>query len=367
MAKYFQFISDELHPMHIILRITIATVFSIWGMILRFKTLANRELWLDEINQLSLTLEPLKPLWLRDYPRKDITSFPGDYLLTYPFVKLFGASKLVAIPHAIVTMLGFYLLYVICRRYFMTTIGYLVAFPLMCFHGQLIWHALEIRPYAVLPTLALACFYFGKHVIGKPDRDNTHILTKCAVGLLLVITILFHAFGIYIVSFVLLFHMLNHSKEESFLDVIRRNAKFLSTIAAIVLLPWIWFTAGILSIPHKEFNVFAYIPNPLSDLYGFSTAIVGNLLGFRRLYFLLLFGMLAAFIIPHQERYPQIKFFLTLIVFPVLCILISAMITNYWFLPRQFVWVMPLFCFFLGWCWDSVIHSFSEKIASSNR
>jgi hypothetical protein len=346
--------------MHRILRITIATVFSIWGMILRVKRFTNRELWLDEINQIDFTLEPFKPLWLRDNPTKDITSFPGDYLLTYPFVKLFGASKLVAIPHAIVTMLGFYLLYLLCQRYFKTTFGYLISFVLFCFNGLLIWHALEIRPYAVLATSALACFYFAKDVIGKDDSNDRHILKKFLVGLLFITTILFHAFGLYIVFFVLVYHIINQLKEESLLDIMRRNMKFIGTIATIAILPWIWFAAGILLRSSEGFDVFEYVPNPFTDFYSFSGAIAGHLVAFRSLYFLL-FGIFAAFIIPHQERFPQFNFFLTLIAFPILFILISAIIKDYWFIPRQYIWVIPLFCFFIGWCWDSVIQSFSEK------
>ena len=144
--------SGLLPSLHKALGIVIALVFTIWGMILRFKTFANRELWIDEIIQINMTLEPLKPLWLRENSAKDITSFPGDYLLTYPFVKLFGASKLVAIPHAIVTLLGFYLLYILCKHYFKTVFGYLVVFVLLCFNKVLIFHAFEIRPYSVLPT-----------------------------------------------------------------------------------------------------------------------------------------------------------------------------------------------------------------------
>jgi len=112
--------SGLLPSLHKALGIVIALVFTIWGMILRFKTFANRELWIDEIIQMNMALEPLKPLWLRENTALDVTSFPGDYLLIYPFLKLFGVSKLVAIPHelfgvsklvaiphVIVTLLGF--------------------------------------------------------------------------------------------------------------------------------------------------------------------------------------------------------------------------------------------------------------------
>ena len=351
---------------HRIPGIIIASVFSVWGMILRFRIFVNRDFWLDEINQLRFTLEPLKPLWLREHPRKDITSFPGDYLLTYPFVKMFGASKLVAIPHAIVTLIGFYLLYLICQRYFKTTFGYLVTFSLMCFNGLLTWHAFEIRPYSVLPTLTLACFYFGKDVIEKGSEGVTSNLKKFLIGLLFVITILFHVYGIYIVFFVLLFHILIQTNEEAFFAVIRRKVKFFFTIGAITFLPWIWFTVAILTIKQSDFDVFEYIPNPFVDVYDFCGTMVGIFIGIRGLYFLL-FGMIAAFIIPHLEQYRQIKFFLFLIVFPITCVLASSIIKNYWFLPRQFVWVVPLFCFFLGWCWDSVIYLLRERIASLKR
>ncbi len=364
--------SDGLQSLHKVLGIVIALVFSTWGMILRFKAFANRELWIDEIIQIKMTLDPLKPLWLRENAAKDITSFPGDYLLTYPFVKLFGVSKWVTIPHVIVTLLGFYLLYLLCRRYFRTAFGYLVAFVLLCFNDILIFHAFEIRPYSVLPTLALACFYFTKNVIGRNDINNRQ---NFFVIILFVITILFHPFGVEIAFFVLLFHILNQSKEESLSDVVRRNAKFIGTISAIVIIPWIYFVVGIVLVPPLEQEVFEYVPNPLSasplsDSHGspaylvFSGYIANHMIGLRSLYFLLL-GIVATFIISHQDRYRQIVYFFTLIAFPILCVLVLDIIIDYWFLPRQYVWVIAMFAFFSGWCWDSVIYSFYKKVSSS--
>jgi len=366
------FKSDELQSLHKALGIVIAFVFSTWGMILRFKTFANRELWIDEIIQINMTIEPLKPLWLREDAAMDITSFPGDYLLTYLFVKLFGVSKLVAIPHAIVTLLGFYLLYILCKHYFWTVFGYLAVFVLFCFNDVLIFHAFEIRPYSILPTLALACFYFTKDVISRNDSNNRQSMKYFFVIILFVITILFHPFGIVIAFFVLLFHILNQLKEESLLDVIRRNAKFVGTISAIVIVPWIYFTVGIILVPPLEQEVFEFVPNPFSDFnlllnssdspgyLVFAGYLANHMIGLRSLYFLL-FGIVAAFIINHKDRPGQLIYFLTLIVSPILCILILDITINYWFLPRQYIWVISLNCFFVGWCWDSVIHSLYEK------
>jgi len=362
------FKSDDPQSLHKVLGIVIALVFSIWGMILRFKTFLNRELWMDETIQMKMSLEPLKPLWLREDGALDVTSFPGDYLLIYPFVKLFGTSKWVTIPHVIVTLLGFYLLYMLCKDYFRTAFGYLVAFVLLCFNDILIFHALEIRPYSVLPTLALACFYFAKDVIGRKDTNKRQ---DFLVIILFVVTILFHPFGVTIAFVILLFHILNQLKDESLLDVIRRNAKFVGIISAIAILPWIYFVVGIILVPPLEQEVFEYVPNPVSNTplseahnapayLVFSGYLANHLMSLRGLYFLLL-GMVATLIIKHQDRLGQIIYFFTLIVFPIFCILILDIIIDYWFLPRQYVWVIPLFAFFLGWCWDSAICSFYER------
>jgi len=189
---------------------------------------------------------------------------------------------------------------------------------------------------------------------------------------LYVFTILFHPFGIVIAFFVLLFHILNQLKEESLLDVIRRNAKFIGTISAIVIVPWIYFVVGIILVPPLEQEVFEYTPNPFSfsnwlsnsnDSQGylhFAGYLVNHMIGLRSLYFLL-FGIVAAFIISHQDRHRQLIYFLTLVFFPILSILILDVTISYWFLPRQYIWVISLNCFFVGWCWDSLIYSLYER------
>jgi len=364
--------SDDLQSLNRALGIAIAMVFTIWGMILRFKIFVNRELWIDEIIQIRMSLEPLQPLWLRKDTAIDITSFPGDYLLTYPFVHLFGTSKLVAIPHAILSILGFYLLYLLCKQYFKTIFGYLVSFVLLCFNHLLVFHAFEIRPYSVLPILALACFYFTKDVISTNDSDNRLSKKNIFVIILYVITILFHPFGVVIAFFVLLFHILNQIKEEALINVLRRNAKFIGIIAAIVIIPWIYFVVGIILVPPLEQEVFEFVPNPLSGSSALSVSdgspaylvfaghLVNHMMSLRILYFLL-FGIVLTLLFNHQDRLKQIIYFFTLIAFPVLSILILDITIKYWFLPRQYIWVIPLFCFFLGWCWDSAIYSLYKR------
>lgn len=57
--------------------------------------------------------------------------FPCDYVLIYPFYKIFGKNKWgLALPHIFITLVGFYLLYILCRKYFKTIWGYLVIISL---------------------------------------------------------------------------------------------------------------------------------------------------------------------------------------------------------------------------------------------
>ena len=122
-------------------RILIALFFTILGFYLRLKQLINRELWTDELWQLAQTKGAFKPIWHR-ISVTDFTSFPGVYLLNYPFVNLFGTNKwVVNIPNYIITLLSFYFLYLICQKYLKTFWGFFVAFLFLCFNGNLIFHS----------------------------------------------------------------------------------------------------------------------------------------------------------------------------------------------------------------------------------
>src|SRR5258708_2399835 len=109
-------------------RIAVAVVFSIWGLCLRAQSLAPRNLWNDEVNQWINTVGPLGPFWERSF-KQESTCFPGDYLLTYPFIRIFGYNKWGnAIPHIMATVIGFYFLHLICQRYLKSLWATAIAF-----------------------------------------------------------------------------------------------------------------------------------------------------------------------------------------------------------------------------------------------
>ena len=337
----------------------IVVVISVYALYLRLVKLAHHKFWVDEEFQLSLMQGSFLDL-LKAVPRAEYCSYlSGDYYLIYPFFKIFSYNKWgLAIPHIIVTILGFYLLYLICKRYFKTIWGYLITFSVVCFNGTLINHATEIRTYAVLPTLALATFYFSQQLVDQ--NINMNIKKKWAIGAFFVLVIWFHAYGIAILSLPLIFSLLTKWKDKSFVIILKHTVKFLSVVFLVAMPLWIYSVFG----PHyvwqtSNINTFQYIPNPLENMIGFSKAILGNLVGYKRLYFLLI-AAIFPFIIPYKKRFQQMSFLIIAVFIPIGLILLVDIITKYWFLQRQFIWTMPFFAFFLGWSWDS----FFEYVSS---
>lgn len=354
----------------------ICFILTLWGLYLRTQRFLDREWWNDERYQLVHIVGPFKPFWKR-FVYGDFTCFPGDYLVTYPFLRIFGLHQLtdpfppfsyfdrflLSLPHILATVLGFYFLYLVCGRYLQTTWGFLIAFSLFSFHKELIFHAFEFRPYAVLPTLSLAVFYFTGSLIQR--NLDWPPLIKFSLGLFFGFAILFHSYGILMVALPFLFYLVVDRPCLIAKGTMTSYLRFFGMVFLISLPWWFWYATGnplgVLLDP-KQFDPFRFIPNPLVDMMGFLKGVLGNLTGNKKFY-ILLPGLLVAPFMAHRQRRGQLLFFLILIVVPIEIIFLLDLFKNYMFLQRQFIWVMPWFIFLLAWQWDSLINYFSNKPA----
>jgi 4-amino-4-deoxy-L-arabinose transferase-like glycosyltransferase len=323
--------------------------------------LFHRELWGDEFYQLGQMKGAFLDM-IKGFPENEFCSYlSGDYYLTYPFFKIFSYNKWgLAIPHIISTLIGFYLLYLLCCRYFKSIWGYIITFSIICFNATMIYHATEIRAYAVLPTLALSCLYFWLKLI-----DLNYCLSKIrriAIGVFFVLSIWFHAYGILIFFFTGFYALITKLKDKLFFQILRNTVLFVFFVACAALPIWYLSIFGP-RLTSIQFNIdtFQYIPNPLENSIGFLKGIFGNLVGYKKLYFLLL-GMIFPFLIPYRDRFQQIALLVVLVFIPIGVILGVAVFTHYWFIQRLFVWVIPFFALFIGWSWDSSISYFQEKL-----
>lgn len=343
-----KYISKNLVPISVI-------VICIYAFYLRIMHLYHHDLWMDEMSQLGELKRTFLEL-VKSRPKAEFCSYlSGDFYLMYPFFKIFSYNKWgLAIPHIIFTIAGFYILYLICRRYFKSLWAYLITFIIVCFNATLINHATEIRTYAVLPTLALAVFYVFQRIADLNFKLN--VPKKIWAIVFFVLVIWFHVYGLFMFISIFLFTILSRYKTKDFKICLRNGIYLVAIILGVAMPLWLYSVLG----PHVDATpyttgtagTFEYIPNPVFNIAGFLKGIFCNLVGHKNIYFLLI-GAIIPFVFSYEDKYKQLLFLSFNIIMPIAFLILSDIISNYWFMQRQFVWVIPFFAFYLGWSWDS--------------
>ena len=325
-----------------------------WGLYYRYDKRAFTSLLPDEWHHLG-SMDGSFGHLLHEMQRKEFFSFlSGDMYLLYPFFKIFGPNIWgLAIPHIISTLLGFYLLYLVCGIYFKTNWAYILTFAVVCFNATLINHAFEIRVYAILPTLALAIFYFMHKLISGAESLTRP--KKIWLGIFFIIAIWFHVYGILMVFFSSVYFLGERSRDPRVKQIFISTAKFFSVVLLITMPLYVISVFGKHAGYYDNLDPFMYIPNPLVNIIGFLKGIFCNLVGSANLYWLL-GGIVLLFLVPQPQRYNQIAFFLILIVVPIWVVMTSEVKHGYWFVQRHFIWVMPWFAILLGWVWESIVN-----------
>lgn len=335
--------------------LAIAIIF-LYGMYLRTDNLPNKGLWKDELNQLKIMEGDFFKM-LRCLPVTEVGSYLNlDHFLIYPFFKIFSYNKCgLAIPHIIIALFTFYFLFLNCRHLLKTIFGYIAVFWIFSVNLTLIKHATEIRPYAVLPFLSLATFYFSELLADNLDMP---FWRKIGIYLFFILTIAFHTYGIFIVFFCYAFSVLSRWEKDFVKIFFARNLKILLFMLAIALPYWFYnllVRGGHVTLGRSTKDlVFAFIPSPLNDSVGFLKGIFCTLVG-RRANYVFLLCVIFPFILPYKERFRQILFFFVLVLFPIGAIFLGDFISGVYFIQRQFIWVMPFFILLLGWIFESLI------------
>ena len=189
------------------------------------------------------------------------------------------------------------------------------------------------------------------------------------IVLFFILLMLFHIYSILIITLSIAYFLALNIQKPSFPLVAKNIFKSFSFVFLITA-PLIWLVYSGEHISSETLwshtLIFQWIPNPLVDLTGFLKGVFCNIIGNRYLY-LLFPGLLISLVLPHNERGKQFWFFFLLIMMPVLLLLILDLKIGYWFIQRQFIWVMPLFAVLLGWCWESSLaHIFKLKESVSS-
>jgi hypothetical protein len=346
-------------------RMLVAFVLSVMGIFFRLKNRAVRDLWTDEHMQLAHMQGSFADM-LRTLPQREYFGYlEGDFYLVYPFFKMFGYNKWgLMIPHLLATIVGFYFLYLICNKYLRTVSAFTVCFAIVAFNATLIQHALEIRYYAVFPTLALAFFYFGDKFFSRDFILSRN--EQLGFGALAILFIWFHVYGIFAVGLMTIYFLGTKCREEGFSGAFLRTLKFFTVILAIALPFWIYNVCFNHLQYNQRFNlaqetyftdprhVYQFIPNPIEHFFGFLKSVFANLVGYKWFY-PLCFILPISWVLVYSDRSKQIGLFLTLIVLPISLLNYLDVKNGYWFVQRQFIWTMPLFAFLIAWCLESIV------------
>lgn len=332
------------------LPLLVSLAFCVYGLYLRLLKLSTRELWGDELYLLGALkgsfFDMLKVLPYHEH----CLYLNGDHFLLYPFFKLFGYNKWgLVIPHVIATIIGFWFLYKICRRYFKTLIGYLVTFSIVCFNATMIFHATEIKFYAVLPTLCVASFYFADRLVNEYDFLKTK--QKVLIGIVFVFVSWFHLYGILMPYLSAAYFLFSKPFDKA---NFKKVFKFMAIVAVIIAPLWLISVLGghVKTGVQVWRNTFGPIPNPLEDIIGFLKCIFGNLVGYRMFYIFLL-GLFFPFLMWNKDGKRQTALVFIMVFLPIAMLLIINAVNFFYFVQRQFIWVIPIFAFYLGWSWDS--------------
>jgi len=263
---------------------------SLWALVPRYQVFSDPTLVGDEIYQYIMLVDVVKPFrMLTQYG--DFSSFPGDYIITYPFLKIFGPTSWgIRVPYIVLHMFLFYFTYLVCKNYFKTIFGYVVTFGILCLNTTLIVHSFEFRPYAVLPTLAIVSFYVADLVINK--EIELGFPKKFFIVFFYLFTFVYHAHSLFFISIPILYFTLDKLNRKSFTKIWNNNFKLYSIIILIGGGIWLWYSIGTyINIQNDNFTVikkldtFQFIPNPSISLIGFLKGIFGNLIGNKKLYF----------------------------------------------------------------------------------
>ncbi len=305
----------------------------------------------DELQQIDICKLPFMAFFQK-LPTYDFCGYlNGDYFLTYPFYKIFGPDRWgLAIPHIFSFLGAIVLLYLICKSHMKTWWGYVIVFSIFNFNATLITHAFEIRPYAVLPTIALGAFYLMSRLYVK--NFSMRLGQQMWVGLLFILTIWFHPYGIFMLFFSALYFSSFAVYEKKFWGLLKNIGPLVIIVLTVSLPVWLLSVFGGSALEAKMKDIFQYIPHPVGNPIGFLKGVFGNLLGCKPLYFLML-GAFFPFVFPLKDRRQLLGMFCVFVLMPIALIFVLDVINGYWFLQRQFGWVMPFYALFLAKSWES--------------
>ncbi len=279
----------------------------------------------------------------------DHTSFPGEYLSQYLPIKelrLFdypanidienrtikGISKsgfwLIAIPKIILSVVGLILFLMCVWTFVKSDIGRLIAVAFLMLNGSVIYHSFSLRPYGILPELAIINLFLCVQVRKELWFSLFH-------GVVLFFTITYHAYGPLVALLPLLYFRNDRSKE------------FIGFVFFGILF---WIHYGVTNNLGFSPGARQSVVDPFQFMTrsNFINDFVESLFGGSIITIAIIPAVLLSIRFVSARL---VKFGLWFIVLPIVLIMAIDIKTHYWIHPRQYIWVLPAIAI---WCGSAV-------------
>ena len=335
----------------------------------------------DEMYELEIAYQQSNPLRMMLWARGDIVRLPFGHEFWLSFYPLLISKNnpmlipLVTLPHFLGTNLFFYLF---AKTNWPFLLGFqkssfskqnllwLNIFSLLqvTFNQTLIFHALESRSYSFLPLFALFFLYLSWYAWKSPVFRWRYLIFAIFV-------INYNVYGAIMFS-AALFYVILICLWEEWQESRRFNLPDLRS-ALLKVLKLYGVTIGILLIILSFFPKHFRYDRNVHQFIGPGWSMI------RQVFSLLFYcPLIRNFSIPLlvlgtlyliRKRWQPIGFALIFVCLPIVVTYGLDLVSGYWFLQRQFVWVLPFWavfvsaCYLAAWEWISEVKKCQKAAA----
>lgn len=302
---------------------------------------------------------------------------PGHFFYMWPWVHLVGQDNkyLMAVPHWVVMNVFFFLFIKTDWRKLLAPalddiktsalvwFNLLAVFFISC-NITHVYYSLEVRVYAVLSLLALLAFHLTNRIWQGPFRWRYVFY--------LFMVLFSHAYGVIMLAVSFLFTSAGQLMSES--GNIRRRAQnvfhqaarsFLPSffVAVLLILPfWIYLSKGSMAAAGAGRDIHLSIEPGMSGVKQVYKFFYHNKPIQHASHFFLIVGTLLFF----RKRRKLLLFLATMVILPTLLIFWLDVCGRYWFLQKQFIWVVTFWSIFLALCYGETL-SFARRLVKTRR
>jgi hypothetical protein len=353
-------------------------------LFLRIQERVTNEFWDDEIHLIS-NLLPLEHLLFEHLPDQPGSS-AGHYLLTALIQYVMPNNKYaLGFPGLIAHVIVFLLLSRLLLTMKLTKPGATfwpatVTGAGFAINATLAYQSMEVRAYSLLPLLWVLSVFLAHTTIRFLDSARSSNMGRSGwlrmAGILLAHAgiCIWHIYGLIMLLSIYTFFAF--TSWPLFLRAARRPLTIgLIITTSIMAIPvWLFFSGGSLV---RSDDTFEHIPLTLS---GMTSSILGNLAGRPDLslgiitLIVALGGLTLSAYRGLRNRqgivtdlWPQICLYVVLVAAPIGMILVTDIVTQYWFLQRQFIWTAVPFWMGIGVAANNLVSSLVCKVGPGRR